>query len=210
MTRDSYQYTLYFWIDPFSSPQEDKEAWWLPYYRLSAIQGNINMDLEKICEVVTSRWLKVWNPGNAVVIDESIYEYLGESPVHVSVPSASPLRLTLSQIYPKKAASEWTLIVWHGGIYGSAKAPNLTRLGTALARSSLQPPSVAPGLGQAAQEGPSHTISTCYCRFCVRIVHNNRADAAISVPTPLSQCLRISDPGCGRDCPLNGGRTALR
>jgi len=57
--------------------------WWLQYTRFTAIQGHINFDLESIIEVVTTQWLAVWNPGNVVVIDESIYEYLGESPVHV-------------------------------------------------------------------------------------------------------------------------------
>jgi hypothetical protein len=50
---------------------------------LTAIQGHLDFDLESIIEVITTQWLAVWNPGNVVVIDESIYEYLGESPVHV-------------------------------------------------------------------------------------------------------------------------------
>jgi hypothetical protein len=52
------------------------------------------MPLDGICSLITSRWLKVWLPGNVVVIDESIYEYLGESPVHVSVLLAHFLQVT--------------------------------------------------------------------------------------------------------------------
>lgn len=37
--------------------------------------------------IITSRWLEVWQPGSVAVIDESVYEYVGESPVHVCVPS---------------------------------------------------------------------------------------------------------------------------
>lgn len=55
----------------------------------------MNFDLESIVDLVTSQWLQVWIPGNVVVVDESIYEYLGESPVHVSASSFSSL---LSQL----------------------------------------------------------------------------------------------------------------
>lgn len=43
------------------------------------------MPLDDICSLITERWQKVWIPGNVVVIDESVYEYQGESPVHVFV-----------------------------------------------------------------------------------------------------------------------------
>jgi uncharacterized membrane protein len=67
------------------------QVWWLPYNRYCAIQGSLSMSLQHICATISSRWLQVWLPGNVVVIDESVYEYLGESPVHVCDPSRAPL-----------------------------------------------------------------------------------------------------------------------
>ena len=52
------------------------------------IQGALPVSLDAICSIITSRWLEVWQPGSVVVIDESVYEYAGESPVHVCAHSA--------------------------------------------------------------------------------------------------------------------------
>ena len=54
------------------------------------IQGALPLSLDGICSLITSRWLEVWQPGSVAVIDESVYEYAGESPVHVFAPLTRP------------------------------------------------------------------------------------------------------------------------
>ena len=51
------------------------------------------MPLDIICSIITARWQEVWLPGSIFVIYESVYDYVGESPVHVyaiSLSSFSP------------------------------------------------------------------------------------------------------------------------
>lgn len=40
----------------------------------------------ELCRVASARWQKAWLPGNTLVVDESVYEYLGASPCHVYIP----------------------------------------------------------------------------------------------------------------------------
>lgn len=46
----------------------------------------MDIDLDKLCKILSTRARQVWLPGGRLVVDESVYEYLGESPVHVFIP----------------------------------------------------------------------------------------------------------------------------
>ncbi|HEY0751617.1 MAG TPA: hypothetical protein VGD26_10700 [Chitinophagaceae bacterium] len=63
-----------------------KKLKWLPYYRFKIINGNLTPSIVELCRTLTRRWRSVWIPGGPLVIDESIYEYLGECPTHVHIP----------------------------------------------------------------------------------------------------------------------------
>jgi len=56
---------------------------WLPKYRFYLINGNVRGDILAFCQDVTERWRQAWQPGNTMMVDESVYEFLGESPCHV-------------------------------------------------------------------------------------------------------------------------------
>lgn len=63
-----------------------KKRKWLPLYRFNIINGNLTPSIVELCRTLSRRWLSVWIPGGPLVIDESIYEYLGECPTHVHIP----------------------------------------------------------------------------------------------------------------------------
>jgi Transposase IS4 len=46
----------------------------------------MDIDLIDLCRILSERARKVWLPGGRLVIDESVYEYIGESPVHIFIP----------------------------------------------------------------------------------------------------------------------------
>jgi hypothetical protein len=58
----------------------------LPLYRFNVINGNMKPDTLQLCRIVGAQWQRAWQPGNTFVVDESVYEYLGESPCHVYIP----------------------------------------------------------------------------------------------------------------------------
>lgn len=39
-----------------------------------------------LCRILGTQWQLAWQPGNTLVVDESVYEYLGASPCHVYIP----------------------------------------------------------------------------------------------------------------------------
>lgn len=59
---------------------------WLPRYRFFQINGNMSVDLMNLCEIIRGRAREVWLPGGRLVVDESVYEFLGYSPVQVFIP----------------------------------------------------------------------------------------------------------------------------
>jgi hypothetical protein len=59
---------------------------WLPFYRFSVINGNISLDILKLSRLLATQWRLTWRPDNTMVVDESIYEFLGESPCHAYIP----------------------------------------------------------------------------------------------------------------------------
>jgi len=46
----------------------------------------MRLDIMKICEMIRGRAREAWLPGGRLVVDESVYEFLGDSPVHVFIP----------------------------------------------------------------------------------------------------------------------------
>lgn len=69
----------------FAQADLDKSGW-LPLYRFFLINGNINVNVVNFCRIITECWQQAWLPGNNLVVDESVYEFLGESPCHVYIP----------------------------------------------------------------------------------------------------------------------------
>lgn len=59
---------------------------WLPKYRFFLINGNLKVDLEKFCNILSSRSQLAWQPSNTLVVDESVYDSDCTSPVHVYIP----------------------------------------------------------------------------------------------------------------------------
>lgn len=56
---------------------------WLPKSRFYLINGNMVGDIIAFATQITAQWQASWLPGSTLVIDESVYEYLGETPCHV-------------------------------------------------------------------------------------------------------------------------------
>lgn len=59
---------------------------WLPKYRFFVINGKMKPDIIKLCDLVRAGWQQAWQPGNTLVVDESVYEYFGSSPCHMFIP----------------------------------------------------------------------------------------------------------------------------
>jgi hypothetical protein len=59
---------------------------WLPKYRFFLINGNIDGNIRELCDIFSENCLKSLRPGDTVVIDESVWEYLGDSPCHAFIP----------------------------------------------------------------------------------------------------------------------------
>ena len=43
-------------------------------------------DIVDLCRVIGAQWQQAWEPGNTLVVDESVYAFLGESPCHTYIP----------------------------------------------------------------------------------------------------------------------------
>ncbi len=59
---------------------------WLPQYRFFQFNGSKDFKIMNLCQILSKRARVAWLPGGKLVIDESVYEYLGGSPVHVFIP----------------------------------------------------------------------------------------------------------------------------
>lgn len=46
----------------------------------------MRIDILAFSRILSTRWQEVWNPGQTLVVDESVYEYLGESPCRIFIP----------------------------------------------------------------------------------------------------------------------------
>lgn len=63
--------------------QEVVRSGWLHKYRFYLINGNIKPTADgllHLCQQLGASWQEAWQPGNTLVVDESVYEFLGESP----------------------------------------------------------------------------------------------------------------------------------
>jgi len=59
---------------------------WLPAFRFKLINGNMAPNIIDLCRILGAQWQLAWQPGNTLVVDESVYEYLGASPCHIYIP----------------------------------------------------------------------------------------------------------------------------
>lgn len=50
------------------------------------IQANIGPGIMEFINILNNNWLSIWKPGGVLVIDESMWEFLGYSPNHVNIP----------------------------------------------------------------------------------------------------------------------------
>lgn len=50
------------------------------------INGNMAPNIVNLCHLLGAQWQQSWQPGNTLVVDESVYEFFGESPCHVYIP----------------------------------------------------------------------------------------------------------------------------
>jgi len=68
------------------SLQSKEIDYWLPRNRFYHIQGNAGPEISVFCDLLNQVWLAIWLPGGVLVIDESLWEFLGLSPNHVNIP----------------------------------------------------------------------------------------------------------------------------
>ena len=69
----------------FLQSEIDKSGW-LPEYRFFLLNGNVNCEIRKLCDTLTANFLTAWIPGGILVVDESMWEFLGSSPCHAFIP----------------------------------------------------------------------------------------------------------------------------
>jgi hypothetical protein len=50
------------------------------------MNGNLTPNILELCRTLGRRWLAIWIPGGPLVVDESLYEYLGYCPTHMHIP----------------------------------------------------------------------------------------------------------------------------
>ena len=70
----------------FYPQNTDDRTGWLPKYRIYLINGNVVDEPTRIAELyhlLGSVWQAIWQPGNTLVIDESMYDFKGEAPCHM-------------------------------------------------------------------------------------------------------------------------------
>jgi len=69
-------------------PTQDKvdSSNWLPEHRFAIINSSIRPDIKSFCRLISSQWQRAWEPGAAVVVDESVYDFQGQSPCHAFIP----------------------------------------------------------------------------------------------------------------------------
>lgn len=186
-------------------------AWWLPYNRFAAIQGDIDFDLESIIDLLNSRWLQIWNPGNVVVIDESIYEYLGESPVHVSDTSLLCFSLTTSRYIPRKPHPNGLLSYGMAGYTAIERLPILLCLDPHLPGHRCSPhlslETLVKRLTKAHPTLSPHVVAdSAFGSFStIEKMRNLGAHATFSMPMTQRPWLWEA---LAWDCPLTSGRTA--
>ena len=64
---------------------DGKPDGWLPRNRFYMVQSNVGPSILEFTAILNARWLSIWRPGGVVVIDESLWEFLGQSPNHITI-----------------------------------------------------------------------------------------------------------------------------
>jgi hypothetical protein len=187
-------------IDGAYKSQEVQKVGWLPKYRFTLINGNMDDTPDKLLQLthtLCSAWQTSWEPGNVLVIDESIFEHKGSNAPTVTI--------------PRKPHPVGLLVYGISGYTSKLRLPMLLDIEPRLYANQISPRKAARSLLKRTQEAhielPLHIVAdSAFGSFEeLKFYLDNNVVATMSIADKDSEWLWEM---LRYDCPLNQGRTA--